>query len=325
MIPLRFGRQVLGIGLGIVLLAGCGGQSGVPGTVPQGSASGAHVTHWSWMLQEAKSEDLLYVSVSADSVNVYSYPKGKPEGTLTGFLDPGGLCADQKGDVFITNSGTFQVFEYAHGGTSPIRTLNDPGETPYGCSVDPTTGNLAVTNYCSVSGSGCSGAGSVSIYRNAKGNPKTYTDQGHYLFYCGYDDVGNVFIDGYSRTRKTQSEFAELLNGGNAFKHIHLSERIRGYGGIQWDGKDLALGNGLNVIYGVHILGSRGVVESSTQLLGTKYVDQFWIQGSKVIGPNGRVYGHSSVKFWNYPTGGQPTKSIDGLAGATGATVSLVK
>ena len=72
-----------------------------------------------------QSKDLLYVSNST-TVTVYSYPQGKLEGRIRfGYL-PGGECADQKGDVFITNLVTGQVLEYAHGGTKPIAILAEP-------------------------------------------------------------------------------------------------------------------------------------------------------------------------------------------------------
>ena len=39
-----------------------------------------------------------------------------------------------------------KVSEYAHGGKKPIEDLSDPPYLPFGCSVDPPTGNLAVAN-----------------------------------------------------------------------------------------------------------------------------------------------------------------------------------
>jgi len=61
-----------------------------------------------------------------------------------------GLCVDAQGNVFVPTwqgeSGTRgYVYEFAHGGSTPIATLSDPGGA-FGCSVDLTTGNLAVTN-----------------------------------------------------------------------------------------------------------------------------------------------------------------------------------
>jgi len=50
----------------------------------------------SWMLPEAKSEDLLYIS-DVTGVHVFSYPKGTLVGDLTGFASPQGLwTADRR-------------------------------------------------------------------------------------------------------------------------------------------------------------------------------------------------------------------------------------
>ena len=76
-----------------------------------------------------------------------SSPRGEPRLKLTGFATPYGECVDEKGDVFILNFDGESIVEYAHGGTAPIATLNDPGEKPSGCSVNPATGDLAVTNF----------------------------------------------------------------------------------------------------------------------------------------------------------------------------------
>src|SRR5580692_2579193 len=50
----------------------------------------------SWMSPSAKKSALLYVSdAGSGDVYVYSYPKGKLTGTLTGFNFPEGECADK--------------------------------------------------------------------------------------------------------------------------------------------------------------------------------------------------------------------------------------
>ena len=132
-----------------VVLAGCAGlpsQSGVPAAVPQRAVDGTHLAAGrSWMAAEAKSEDLLYVTnVRAQAVDVYAYPQGKLVGKLTGFGQPRSECADGAGDVWIADAGGFDVIEYSHAGVKPIVALNTAG-SPQGCSVDPVTGNLAVT------------------------------------------------------------------------------------------------------------------------------------------------------------------------------------
>ena len=152
--------------------AGCAGSVLAP---IQSLVSARQSSARSWMAADARKNDLLYVSNSTTNhVYVYTYPQGKPVGTLTGFDQPAGLCVDNAGDVFVTNLFASTVVEYAHGGATPIATLQDPGYAPHGCSIDPITGNLAVTNYCSLQGSRYSGEGGIAIYQDARGTPKIY-------------------------------------------------------------------------------------------------------------------------------------------------------
>jgi hypothetical protein len=71
------------------MLAGCGGSQ-TPIAMPQTNAIATHAQRGtSWMLPEAKSEDLLYASdVHNNVVDVYSFPRGKYVGVLTGFGSP---------------------------------------------------------------------------------------------------------------------------------------------------------------------------------------------------------------------------------------------
>jgi hypothetical protein len=70
---------VLSIGAAIVILAGCGASQppvGAQGAMRQSSALAPHADRGkSWMRQDARSDDLLYVSSYDKYVNVYSYPK----------------------------------------------------------------------------------------------------------------------------------------------------------------------------------------------------------------------------------------------------------
>src|SRR5579871_2767111 len=102
----------------------------------------------SWMLPSAKSiKKLLYVAGAATStVYVYDYKTRALVGKLTGFLQPNGECVDAKGDIWITDWQATTTTEYAHGGTAPIATLYTQSEQT-ACSVDPTTGDLAVGTF----------------------------------------------------------------------------------------------------------------------------------------------------------------------------------
>ena len=123
------------------LVSGCGGSQSSPLNAPAIGAS-ANRTQ-SWIDPAAKKQSLLYVSsVLTNDVYIYSYKTQQLVGTLTGFSTPYGICADKAGNVWIVNDGAQQVVEYAHGGTSPILTLSDPGEYPEGCAVIPPPATL---------------------------------------------------------------------------------------------------------------------------------------------------------------------------------------
>src|SRR5580692_1055393 len=220
-------RYSLSIGAA-VWLAGCGGSQlpvGAPGAMPQTSAIATRAEGGkSWMSPEVKSGDLLYVSYTDDHVNVFTYPQGSLVQELVGFSGPSGECVDKSRDVFIVNSGTGSgtvqpgILEYAHGGTAPINTLGIPnGYTPWGCAIDPTTGNLAVT----VNSSGEDG---LAIFQNASGTP-TISSTGYLATrFCTYDDHGNLFVDG--QANQSLVGFIEFPAGQKTFKQISLNKRL---------------------------------------------------------------------------------------------------
>jgi hypothetical protein len=322
---LKFGGYALGVCAAVAMLPGCSGspmpispQSLSSPSSQRNGATAAHPDHGqSWMAPDAKNQELLYISdIGTYDVYVYSYPKGELQGTLTGFSGPEGECVDKKGDIFIANFGASNTLEYAHGGTSPIATLSDPGYYPSGCSIDPTTGDLAVTNYQATGG----GQGNVAIYQHAKdGQPVYYADRDiDTMAFGGYDNVGNLFVDG--ATSDSAFAFAELPSGGTSFEKISLSQKIGIAGGVQWDGTHVAVGDrDTNVIYEFAISGTKGEKVSSTSLIAASDVDQFWIEGPKVIGSDS---GAADAMFWHYPSGGSRTKVVDGLHEPIGATVS---
>lgn len=275
------------------------------------------------MLADAKKRNLLYVSSyydTAEYVYVYTYPGGTLEGTLTGFLGPQGECVDKAGDVFITNYFKADIIEYAHGGSSPIATLQDqPYSNPDDCSLDPTTGNLAVSNAF-----GSSDRGNVAIYKNASGSPQILADPNLFeLFACAYDNMGNLFIDGYDNSLKFA--LAELSKGSSTFVGIAVPKKIRVYSAIQWDGKYVALGNvDKNRVYQLQISGAKAKIVGSTPLTDGNHVDFFSVVklGSgktKLVGPD---YGGANVKIWEYPAGGVSIKTIGGVYAPVGTAVS---
>jgi len=315
------------------MLVGCDGGSAqspltaFPRSVLPAFASGIRPMHpdhrRSWMATDAKSTDLLYISdAESGDLYVYSYPQAKLKGALTGLDGPEGECVDNAGNVFVANTGATEILEYAHGGTTPIATFGDSGYYPVGCAIDPTTGNLAITNICREEYGQCVADGDLLIYAG-KHAPKTYSDSliAEYYF-CGYDDSGNLYIDGLYNS---DFAFAELPHHKSTFTNITLNTFVYQPGGVQWDGKYVAVGNedlNNNAIYEFSISGTQGKLAhpGGTPLDGATLVGQFWIQGKVVIGPNRG--GSGTVMFWKYPRGGSPTKVLNAFSTPVGAAVS---
>lgn len=262
----------------------------------------------------AKSKDLLYVGGTSGDVTVYSYPAGKLLGTLTDPTNPEGECVDKSGDVFVTNLSPAEIFEYAHGGKTPIETLQGTDRDTDGCGVDPTTGNLAVASL------GFGSSGNVAIYPNGTGSPSTYTDPNiYYYFDCAYDDQGNLWVDGQSYG--SSYELAELPKGSSTFTSITLDQFISFPSSVQWVGKYLLIGDqALPYLYKIKMQGTMGKREATIDLNGAKDIVQFWIDGHTVVGGDSA---DNEVQYWPYPRGGNATKTItEGVGGPLGLTIS---
>lgn len=316
-----FGAAVVLLGLGVAVLAGCAGRgdSGVSNSgisalpAPMASHRGWHDLSRSWMSRDAKkAHHLLYVSDNwTGDVYVFGYPKIKLVGTLTGFYDLGGICTDKKGNVWIPELDDIQ--EYPHGGTSPISVLSDGNEFANDCSVDRTTGNLAVTNYSTTSGA----AGNILVFAGAQGTPQTFTDENMYYYYSlTYDNHGNLFADG-TQVQSGGFQFAQLPSGGSAFTNYNLNLPYSWPGGVAWDGQYVTVEDAdSSTVYQLSISAS-GVTEvSSTSLSGLRGIMQYLIplkrpgkghQGTQLIAGGSQS---AQLGIYTYPAGGAPIETI---------------
>jgi hypothetical protein len=299
-------RYTLGV-IALAVFAGCASQVAPTGGAPQLLAPATHGK--SWMLPEAKAEDLLYVSNSGGTVYVYSYPTLTPVGQLDGMgnVATEGLCVDKQGDVFVpawTGSPTTgYIYEFSHGGTEPIETLTDGTSENSSCSVDHTTGNLAVANFQG-----------VEIFQNAQGTPTAYSVPNIEPEWAAYDDSGNLFADGRSTSGQP---LAELPKGGSSFETISLNKSIS-IESLQWYKGYLAAasGNGNNFgpldIYQMSISGGSGTILGTTTLkvkrkIGYDGNGQYLIQGGRIFGAGEE---HNSLQIWRYPAGGNAVKTV---------------
>jgi hypothetical protein len=298
------------------------GSRALGSLLSRGSSFNVDSESASWMSQDAAAEDLLYVS-GYSWVSVYTYPQGVLVGKLKGFRIASGQCVDSKSNIYITDYGQSRVYEYAHGSRTRMRTIFIPNG-PFSCSIDPTTGNLAVSSL----------GGGVRIFKNARGDGIDYKDSNfNEYFGCGYDPNGNLFVDGLSQPGTGHFVFAELPKGGSQLQIVTLNQYIGWPGGVQWHYKYLAVGDqSTPAIYQFVIKGSKGTKVGTTHL-GSKArtVEQFWIQGQTVVAPT-QCYGAcdrhrlgSEVMFFRYPAGGAAIKKIiKGFnGGPIGASVSL--
>ncbi|MGB8908759.1 MAG: hypothetical protein WCC84_08430 [Candidatus Cybelea sp.] len=282
----------------------------------------------SWMLPQAVPDNLWYVADTfASSIFIYSWRKLTQEGEITGLSEPYTFCVDKAQDVYIADFGLREVLEYAHGGTTPIKTLSSDGYA-IACSVDPTTGNLAVVNFEGYP----SGNGSVLVYTGATGTPTVYSAPNLDLYWlAGYDPSGNLFVDGEDPSGVVS--LAELPAGGSSFQAITMNVSLGFPGGVQWDGKYLDVGDqSTNTIYQFTVSGSGATEQGSLSLTGDIDAFQFFVPkfGSGKVNPQGnRViaadFGSGEANKFLYPAGGSPTKTITGLTDPEGVIVSKGK
>ncbi|MGA7201588.1 MAG: hypothetical protein WBX26_07150 [Candidatus Cybelea sp.] len=164
--------------------------------------------------------------------------------------------------------------------------------------------------------------GAVAVYAGAQGEPTYYSDSEiPEPIFCGYDNQGNLFIDG-------GGAFAELPSGAEHFTNITLNRKYVGDGQVQWDGKHITVtSNNANTIYRLQISGSMGNIIGTTHLKGPgrHAVSQSWIQGSTIIAPIGPGQDDNKVGFWDYPSGGSAftVVPLGSRAEVIGTTISV--
>jgi hypothetical protein len=343
-------HHVIGIGVATVL-AGCGGSHvpiGATGvqtysisdpiamTAPRYAARPTEPDHGrSWMSPDAKrAKKLLYVSDwGTEDVFVYDYKNGALVGKLTGLNSPYGQCVDKKGDVWIVSYGG-AVTEYAHGGTKPLKTLTTD-EQPVGCSVDPTTGNLAVAGFSS-----------IDVFARGRSEPHVYQSPVCYPFWSpGYDKAGNLYVEallygsmkpfGGHSGQYSDPLPCELPRGGTSLRGVQfIGFNVYDPGGVMWDGKYLTftdqdyMGQGETAIHRVTEDDSGNLTEVGNTILsddcsgsqpqfpqpfivGTKNTPDNTTEGNTVVG--GIICGNGTARefdYWKYPAGGDPTFSL---------------
>jgi hypothetical protein len=221
-----------------------------------------------------------------------------------------GECVDASGNVYITDSSAEEVFEYAHGGSKAIKTLDDSPDTPRTCAVDPATGNLAVAN-----DDGSSHEGNIAIWPDGSGQPTRYTNSTLDNFVgCSYDSNGNLLTT-------NGSAFAWLPRGGSTLVNILIpppnsGAKWGGIQGIQWDGHFFALDGG-QYVYRVSVLHGLGYYIGDINLNTDGETGPYWIFIPKSTSQSAQILGgiyqdefQYSVESFDYPGAGSPLFQI---------------
>lgn len=291
-----------------LLLVGCSSQGTMPiarSGVSSSQGAAKSSGYLLYVAHAAKSHSK-YISV----VSVLTFPAGKPYARieLTGYS--AGACSDTSGNVWVVEGENreYTALEFAHGGTKPIAQIEIGRAHGLGgnCAVDPTTGNLAISEgYCE---STCQAYEAIwAGARRGKPHlfPVPFTPVSN-----AYDASGNLFVDGYIGSSLFFG-LAELTNGSPAFARITLQKGREGYpGGIAWDGKYLDIvadGHGA-MLYRVDVSNYEGRVVGSVPLQGL-YYPTFFAIGENSIVASRATYGRF-LSLWPYPAGGEPTKTL---------------
>ncbi len=311
---LYLSRYLLTSCVAAAMLAGCSGSQ-PPIGAPVGATSAV----------VGKDQSLLYIS-DGQSGDIYmvSLPSGRLVGKLTGFNGPTGNCVDQHGNVFVDNSGEGQVRAYAHGAKTAFRVLNDSSWEPYACSVDRTTGNLAVCNLRTGQT-----LGTIAVYAKAKGAARHYRYSGVSNFwYCAYDGDGNLFADGVDYG-SNKLMFLELPRGLGRLRPVSLYPAIKGEvsPALIWDGKYLAIASPNSAaINQYRMSGSTCRRVNIVKLDDADVVTgPFWIASggtAKTLYAPIVANSIASVGVYRYPTGGKRLQNLYDAPNPSAAAVS---
>jgi hypothetical protein len=281
------------------------------------------------MLPQASGQNLVYAgATSGDAVYAFSYATGALLGKITspaGTIAIEDLCSDKSGYLYVTTlSSKLEglMYKYAHGTSGqPIETYHLAyGVAPVGCAVDPRSGDIAVAGRALHNGY----LSGIAVFQPGG----TYEGRGYYnytisnYYYCGYDDKGNLFVNGQGAGNEMY--LAELRKGATTLTNISLSKTISlsGMGQIQWDGHAMTVEDLTNsAIYRFQVSGTKATVTGTTRLYGWNFPTLSSIQGSTLVIPTGSSGG--SVGYWKYPGGGKATRLVKAPAGLRAVAISL--
>jgi hypothetical protein len=209
--------RALGASLGLLaILAGCSGGTSTTGSaVPSAPSSALRADSIApiafsrnairppvhplargsgWLSPDAKKckQKLFASSYWLDYVSIYCIKTGRhnqaPIGEITdGIKGPEGAVVDAKGNLYVTNTPTSTVTEYAPGSTTASFTYSADLSDPAGVAVDAKQ-NVYVTNL---------GSGSVTVFPQASNSPSLTITGIPYPIDVALDSAGDVYVTSF--------------------------------------------------------------------------------------------------------------------------------
>jgi hypothetical protein len=329
-------RSALSGGAFAVVLTGCAGSP--PPIIAPGPMS--HRVHTSWF-DAAKAKKVkggyLYVSdLATDVVYLYGYDSKTmtltPMGGEGGFEAPYGSCSDANGNVYVTDFLALTITEFAFGTLNETRTLSEHAGEPEGCSVDPTSGDLAVAYFNGLYFAN----GGVLIYKNARGIPEQHNGA-FYDWTAGYDPKGNLWVEGDNASE--DGYVMELPKGGRFLKTVTFDRPLYLPSGVQWDGKYLDVSDQMYddtyqiALYQTKISGSKLTTVNTVLPTSTCHAGvDFFTWASIAASPNdlpktqatqivaGNLLCNYQYDVWTFPAGGSAAAELRGPSYPTGQT-----
>src|SRR5580658_5951256 len=264
-----------------------------------------------------KSKTFEYVFNDYGSyASIFDYPKSTKEiGQIAG--DGGQGCTNvlhgYGKKIFWNVGGQTQITEYKVPQT-PIKTLSVTYSFPTSCAMN-ASGDLAVGIFFE-SGAG---GGDVVIFKNASGSGTVYTTPLDAEYFDGYDNQGNLFADGL--TRSGYFALVELPKGSGTFKTVTTSNSPEFPGSVQWDGTHLTVfDQDRSETYQYTVSGTTATLKNTVSYSGAGDCAQTWIvKGNLYCGD--ATNGEGEV--FKYPAGGSAIAVLgSGLPEPLGVTAA---
>jgi hypothetical protein len=225
---------------------------------------------------------LVYVTSYSNSVYIFdqTHNAKTPCGEISGLTNPQGLFVDKHRNLWVAISGNCKtqfssVLEFAPGGSTPVKTLQDSAGSATDVAVDNASGTVYVTNFFNYT-QGCASGnnGAVEVYADGSTTPTgTLTDPNmNYAFNDAVDNRGNLYVTYLSLNGPTGSgRIDEWLAGSGSPADLGIT--LQAPGGIQTTAGGALLVCDQSVACGEFLPGST----TMTNLFATKHPGSFGV------------------------------------------------